>query len=54
MTAPVQTPDTPEVLQQRESVNRCLLALALAFDVPCGCGHRSDLCTMRDDGTCDG
>lgn len=58
MTAPA--PVTPNTTQQ-VSVSRCLTRLAdvlgvnpTGFDVPCGCGHRSDLCTMRDDGTCDG
>lgn len=25
-----------------------------SFDWPCGCGHTSDQCTKRADGTCDG
>lgn len=25
-----------------------------SFDVPCACGHISDQCTQREDGTCDG
>lgn len=25
-----------------------------SFDWPCACGHRSDQCTKREDGTCDG
>jgi hypothetical protein len=32
-----------------------LRALApVGFDWPCGCGHRSDQCTQKSDGTCDG
>jgi len=34
----------------------CVLALAAirSFDWPCGCGHTSDACTKKADGTCDG
>jgi hypothetical protein len=53
---------TPTVVeQQRESVTRCLAALAEAlgldltgFDWPCACGRKSDECTLDENGLCDG
>lgn len=52
MTAPTQSPAVPEVIDQQQSVTRCLLALTRSFDVPCECGGPSSACTKDKDGNC--
>lgn len=50
---------TPDPKPRPAVTHRTCPLLALrrtnpGFDVPCACGHISDQCTQRSDGTCDG